>query len=257
MLPKLTATQFVRVMTTGRTSPLLCGCEDEDGNHAGEFVVKLLGGSSGALLEIVGSRLASHFGILVPEPAAVEVTQEFARVLVDILPGLARPIEASAGPNFGSRVIKPMSTWLVGRTIPEAMFRDATNVFAFDALIQNPDRRAENPNLFTQADSIYAYDHETSFSFLMALASSAEPWNLEREAYLEKHVFYSRLKAKAIHLGDFANRLRTIGPGTFQRIREEMPPSWIHDHLGEIQAHLLVVQEHAEQFIEQVRRRLA
>jgi hypothetical protein len=64
------------------------------------------------------------------------------------------------------------------------MWRDAVNIFAFDALIQNPDRRSANPNLFTQGDNIYVYDHETSFSFLVAVVKSAEPWNLEAEQYL-------------------------------------------------------------------------
>jgi RNAse (barnase) inhibitor barstar len=151
-----------------------------------------------------------------------------------------------------------MTTWLVGRMIPEAMFRDATNIFAFDALIQNPDRRVANPNLFTQGDSIYVYDHEeTSFSFLLALSPSTEPWNLERETYLEDHVFYSRLRAKEIDLKDFGQNLKALTTDVLMGIREEVPLEWAHKDLIGIEGHLTKIQKNADEFVEQIRRRLA
>jgi hypothetical protein len=80
-------------MTTGRTFPILCGCVDQDDQRVGEYVVKLLGnrgvGASGALLEFVGSRLAQHFGILVPEPAAVRIDPGFAEAVIEVSPELS------------------------------------------------------------------------------------------------------------------------------------------------------------------------
>jgi len=138
------------------------------------------------------------------------------------------------------------------------MFRDATNIFAFDALIQNPDRRVENPNLFTQGDSIYVYDHEeTSFSFLVAVSPSEEPWNLEREAYLDRHVFYSGLRAKEIDLVDFGQWLKDLTPEVLTTIREEVPQEWAHEDQKRIEGHLVEVQKNTEKFLEQIRRRLA
>jgi hypothetical protein len=151
-----------------------------------------------------------------------------------------------------------MTTWLVGRMIPEAMFRDATNIFAFDALIQNLDRRVANPNLFTQGDSIYVYDHEeTSFSFLLALSPPPEPWNLEGETYLRDHVFYRRLRAKEIDLKDFGQNLKALTGEVLTGIREEVPPEWAHEDLERIEGHLMKAQRNADKFIEQIRRRLA
>jgi|SRR5579859_280211 len=261
MLLRLTATQFVRVMTSGRTNPILCGCSDSAGNPAGEFIVKLLGqpnaGSAGALFELVASRLAQYFDILVPEAAAIEITRDFAEVVADVQPQLAAALRAGVGLNFGSRVIKPMSTWLVGRSIPETMLPDAIKIFAFDALIQNPDRRADNPNLFTQGDDIYAYDHETSFSFLFALAASPQPWNLEDQNYLQHHVFYSRLKSRELDLNDFRDRLNALTAIVLARIKTEAPKEWMHGNWERIEAHLNEICAHADEFVEQVRRRLA
>ena len=260
MLKRLTATQFIQVMTTGRTSPLLCGCSNQNGAPVGEFVVKLLGrpdnGGYGALFEIVASRLAKHFGILVPEAAVVEVTTDFAQLLSDSLPALVPAIKASVGPNFGTRVISPMSTWFVGRVIPEAMFADAAKIFAFDALIQNVDRRTEKPNLFTQGDNLYVYDHENSFSFLFALGVDSKPWILERDTYLDNHPFYSRLKSKKLDLDDFKERLTGLTDNALLKIRREIPDEWIHEYLNRIESHLTEAREHADEFVEQVTRRL-
>ena len=177
--------------------------------------------------------------------------------LADRNPELAASLRASIGLNFGSRILYPVSTWPVNRSIPEAMWRDAVNIFAFDALIQNPDRRTENPNLFTQGDSIYVYDHETSFSFLLALIKPDEPWNIEGETYLANHVFYRRLKSREIDLADFEERLKSLDADVLAEIREEVPEEWQHDDIDKIEAHLTAIHDHAEEFIEQVRRRLA
>ena len=257
MLARLTATQFIRNMTSGRTAPLLFGCADQNGRHDGEFVVKFLS-VKGTLFELVGSRLATHFGILVPEPAAIQVEQDFADVVNERLRQQMPARNIGVGLNFGSRIINPMTTWLVDRVIPEAMFQDAANIFAFDALIQNPDRRVDNPNLFAQGDNIFVYDHEeTSFSFLVAVSPSDEPWNLERETYLTRHVFYSRLKGKQIDLGDFSHCLKALTPEALMTIREEVPPEWAHEDLKGIESHLMKVRKNADKFVEQIRRRLA
>jgi hypothetical protein len=238
----------------------MCGCVDQNGQAVGEYVVKLLGNRSdsvpGALFEFVGSRLATHFGILVPQPASVEIDSTFAEAIIEAFPPLSTPVRDSVGLNFGSRLVNPMSTWLVGRAIPEAMWRDATNIFAFDALIQNPDRRPDNPNLFTRGDEIYVYDHETSFSFLLAIRPSETPWNLEDESYLNNHVFYSRLKSKEIDLRDFAERLDALTSAVLSNLRAEVPPEWMHPNLERIETHLMRIREHSSEFIEQVRRRL-
>jgi hypothetical protein len=261
MLLRLTATQFVRVMTSGRTNPILCGCSNSAGNPAGEFIVKLLGqpkdGNCGALFELVASRIAQYFDILVPEAAAIEVTTDFAEIVAEVQPQLAATLRAAVGLNFGSRVINPMTTWLVGRSIPEAMIADAVKVFAFDALIQNPDRRADNPNLFTQGDDIYAYDHEMSFSFLFALAVSHQSWNLEDQNYLKQHVFHSRLKSRELDFTNFRDRLNALTEIVLARIKAEVPKEWTHENLERIEAHLNEIREHTDEFVEQVRRRLA
>jgi hypothetical protein len=214
-------------------------------------------GARGLLREFVASRLANHFGLLVPEPAAVSVELEFVDAIADQNRELSNSMRASIGLNFGSRVLHPVSTWMVNRQIPEAIRRDAVNIFAFDALIENPDRRTGNPNLLVQGDSIYVLDHEAGFSFLLALARPAESWVLEGETYLSEHVFYQRLRRQEIDLDDFYDRLRALSDEVLAEIRREVPSEWLHPDLDAIETHLVEARTHADQFVEQVRRRLA
>jgi hypothetical protein len=261
MLHSLVATQFIRFMTTGRTAPLLCGCEDHQQKSVGEYVVKLRGslerGNAGLLCELVGSRLAAHFGILVPEPALVEIDKVFADLVADRHPEKRGSLRGSVGLNFGSKLLRGMTTWPVDKAIPEGMWRCAVDVFAFDALIQNPDRRYSNPNLFTLGDDIFVYDHEMSFSFLLDILPSDTPWILETQRYLSDHAFFKRLKSKEIDLDDFAERLRGLSDEAIAQIRTDVPQEWIDEGLDRIENHLQKVRGHADQFIEQVKRRLS
>jgi hypothetical protein len=266
MTRRLVAAQFHRLMETGRTSPLLCGCEDSAERHIGDYVVKLRGSverrESGMLSEIVCSQIAAHFGILVPEPSIVEINRSFAELVAAQLVALRRPevakgILGSIGLNFGSQLLTGVGTWPVDKQIPEAMLDSAVDLFAFDALVQNPDRSYDNPNVFTRGDAMFAYDHEVAFSFLLDIRPSPTPWLLDREAYLDRHVFFARLKGKQIDLANFAKRLWLLTDDLLAAMRASVPESWANPDWLKVEAHLRAMREHADEFVESVRRRLA
>lgn len=258
MIRRLTATTFLRAATSGRSAPLFCGCVEGVDGPTQEFVVKILDVKQGALLELLGSRLATHFGILVPEPIAVHLGADFvALLLADGRFGdRAQLFQSNIGLNFASRYLSPVAQWQSGRKIPEALLSMAVDIFAFDALTQNPDRRATNPNLFIKGDEIYVYDHETSFSFLQAILPSPKPWVVEGELYLKEHIFYAGLKGKKIDLSNFSGHLVSLSDGVLQGIRDEVPPEWMHGSLELIEAHLRSVRAHVEEFGVQIQRSL-
>ncbi len=80
-------------------------------------------------------------------------------------------------------MVTGFATWPVDHSIPAAMWQTAVDIFAFDALIQNPDRRYSNPNLFTKGDRVYIYDHEMAFSSLLDVLPTPEPWLLSSQQY--------------------------------------------------------------------------
>ena len=256
MIPRLTATQFERFMTSGRTAPALCGCEDQAGTMVGEYVVKLRGsiGESGLLNELFAARLAGHFGLPSPEPAVIAIDQALVDLVANTQPAQAARIRGSVGLNFGTRALSGVSTWPVDKSIPEAMWQAALDIFAFDALVQNPDRRFSNPNIFVRGESLLIFDHETAFSFLVALSPPATPWTLADQQYLADHVFYRKLKSKAIDLTGFTASLGGLSDALLDGIAADVPAEWNNGNVPRIEHHLRSVREHAAEFAEDVRR---
>ena len=266
MIPRLIAAQFHRFMESGRTSPALCGCEDESGNSAGDFVVKLRGGldhgDTDLLCELIASRLATHFGLAVPPPALVVIDAAFAELVASLEangpdPRRAETMRNSIGLNFGSRLLSGMSPWPVDKWIPEAMWQGATDVFAFDALVQNPDRRFDNQNLLTRGNDIFLFDHELAFSFLLDVLTPDMPWRLDGQRYLTDHVFYRKLKSRPIDLTGFTASLAALSGPALNGILADVPPEWNNKSWLKIHRHLRAVSGHALEFAEEVRRKLA
>lgn len=264
MIPELIATQFYRFMSSGRTSPALVGCTEPSGEPAGEFVVKLKGaleqGGAGLLNELIAARLAVHFGIAFPEAAVVAIEEPLARLISKIEPVHSERTLRSIGLNFGTRLLVGANTWPSGKSIPDMMLSACTEVFMFDAMIQNPDRRVENPNLLTRGDSVFIFDHEMAFSFLRILPMfrSVESWKMEgQRPSLERHVFYRALKGKAIDCEGFLERLQRLSDGVIQQAIAEIPQEWKNDDVPRIEQHLCSIRDHAEEFAEEARRFLA
>jgi hypothetical protein len=259
MIPRLAATQFKRFMESGRTFPALCGCSDESGKPAGEYVVKLRGavdGREAALVnELLGAVLASYFRLAAPEPAVIFLDPKFTDLVSVDHPSRREVLQASAGWNFGTKHMPAAGTWPVDMPIPWDRFDSAVEIFAFDALIQNPDRRFNNPNVLADGSKFYVFDHEVAFSFLRAIPPTATPWIVDQERYLEHHVFYRKLKSKPIELEGFTSRLAEMPDAFLDSFVAEVPHEWDNqDCVTRIVAHLRTVRDHATEFAESIRR---
>lgn len=231
------------------------------GNPAGEYVVKLTGamerGVAGHLCELIASRVATELGVMVPVPAIVMLDEAFVRLVADARrrenPLAAERIGRSAGLNFGSKQLTGVATWPTDRELPAAQRQAAAEIFAFDALIENPDRGFRNPNLFTAGDDLIVFDHETAFSFLLDVLPTGEPWKLARTPYLSDHVFFHRLRGKVIDLERFESALAALDGG----LVADVPEEWNNGDVERIYDHLRGCRDHAGEFVEAVRRRLA
>jgi hypothetical protein len=153
VLQKAEATVFHRFMTSGRTSPAVFGCVREGNDDEDDYVVKLAGGGetglAGLLCEAVAAELADYFGIDHPQQALVELNEDLANLVASQERSKATLIGRSVGINFGAKLLTNMVTWPIDRKPSASQFERACEIFAFDALTQNPDRRFSNPNLGT------------------------------------------------------------------------------------------------------------
>lgn len=233
---QLTANQFIRRMGVGRTCPVLLGAEDGEGRTV-EVVTKLRGPELSAkaqIAELVAALLAAHLGLEVPQAAVVDVAADFEAI---VPPNLASAFRASPGRNFGSvHLGTSFTTWPVGRS-PAGVQRDqAAEIFAFDLLVQNADRRATNPNLWSRSERVGVYDHEQAFSFLYLpiIGGVPRPWVLADQAgafrFMEGHAFYPSLRGTKLNVGPFESRLAALSDEVIESLLEAVPAEWQQGH---------------------------
>jgi hypothetical protein len=146
-ITRLQAVSVLKVLSHGRTKPCLILCKDAaDTEH--EVVVKWRAGMDlkeiGLVCELVASLLADDLDLPIPKPYTVEVEAEFHHAIGNT--AVSALAKNSVGLNFGSQKLPPgFSTWAKDKPIPMAMRPLAAEIFAFDVLVQNPDRRRTIP----------------------------------------------------------------------------------------------------------------
>ncbi len=250
-IPYLHASSYQRRMTVGRTRPCLFSCENADGDLNGEYVVKLRAGLDnpdvGLFSELFASQLATFLDIPTPEPAIIIVNPELADIIEE--PQLEHDIRSSTGHNFGSKVITGgFDTWPIGEAIPPSLKQLACEVFAFDAMIQNPDRKPENPNILWRGHELYVIDHETSFSFVYPIIGQESTMD-----FLRDHLFYQSFKEEAINLDRFAGALETLSEERLNNMITNIPDEWNNEHIPKIVNHINSITNHVNEFIDEIR----
>ena len=117
-------------------------------------------------LQLISALLAEDLDLPVPKPFLVEVPDGFHAGIAT--PEVSKLAQASVGLNFGGQKTTSRIHHLgKGQAHSIPFLRPlAAEIFAFDVLTQNPDRRQVNPNLLTNGEELYLCDHEQAFSFL-------------------------------------------------------------------------------------------
>jgi hypothetical protein len=233
----LTATRFIRPMKVGRTGALLLGCEDAKAKPH-EVVVKLRGPEitvKSQIAELICALLAHDLGLDVPTPAVVDMPVGFEAVVAS--PAVAAAIKASPGINFGSLLLEAFTPWPTDRPLIGAMRDRAATIFAFDALIQNPDRRIDGvtSNLWSRSDTIGVFDHEMALRFLyLSLGAFACPWvpadQIASFDFLKRHVFYAALRSRPVDLDTFEDGLRKLTTARIDGYVRAVPKEWQSGH---------------------------
>ncbi len=150
-----------RVLSTLRGSswPVLVQTDER------KLVVKLRGTAEGLLplvAEMVVGALAEALELATPERQLVEIGPELASD--DPHEELADLLRRSVGLNLGLSWLdgfRNVTAADAGRIEPEL----AAAIVWFDALVQNPDRTARNPNLMIKAGQIQLIDHGAALDF--------------------------------------------------------------------------------------------
>ncbi len=243
MLARLSAVEFVRAAVVGRTCPLILNCEAVDGSVVPVYV-KFSASCEQREVHLAREVLAACFGgdlgLPLPEPYLVDIPDGWS----EVLPEPHRDVVSrSSKVAFGSRMVTGgYSAWTSDTRVTESMVSTLSDIFAFDALIQNPDRRPENPNCLVNGEKIRIIDHEMAFSHRLSLGWRP-PWVKGGLNWLERknsHIFMSGLKRHGAELQNVEQRLGAINAQRLENYRDALPIQWANAGVDVDSAMLLI-----------------
>ena len=191
----------------------------------------------------MGAQLASALDLRVPEACLLEITPEFAATVPN--PEIAEIMKRSIGWNFGSRKLPPGYTnVLAGRPLLLTFRATAAEIFAFDGIIQNPDRRVSNPNCLTNGSEMVILDHELAFSFLMDIFPQKPPWDGGNVSFLRDHVFFEPLRQTPVSFDRLAGAVDALKYEHLARFTDAVPLEWAggKDAAGQILEYILLMK---------------
>jgi hypothetical protein len=172
----------------------------------------------------------------IPKPATIEVDDSLADLVHD--EQVASRIRASVGLNFGTKLLSPgYVVWTPYQSIPRGIEQMALEIVAFDALIDNGDRRMNNPNLLAKQNEIFIIDHETAFSFCRLLGPHRVPFESCNMDFLRDHPLVHGLKHCTIGLQRFELELQRMDQSAVQSICTA-PSEFGKAHLDKIETWL-------------------
>jgi len=198
MLPVYKAIQFVGVITKGaRNEPWIVIVRTPNGLK--HFVVKLFDAdfietSDCVANEILGNILAREFNLQTPQAALIDFDSSFISSLrrfdvIDILD------QKDGRVKFGTELLDDYNQFDPNAFLPsEAKEIFAIdNLFAFDNLIRNADRKRHPVNLLIRSDGAYLIDHELSFDLKGDIKNELQTWDWPTR-FWQEHVCYGLLK---------------------------------------------------------------
>lgn len=210
-----------------------------------KFHSEVTGGPTGLLFEFVAAQLAAHLQIPMPEPALIEIDPRLAEVVQE--EEVANRIRASAGLNFGTKFLSAgYVTWQVDDSIPSSLRQIASEVMAFDAVIDNADRSRQNPNLLWKGDKLFVFDHEKAFAFTRLIGEPQDPFGYESMRFLRNHPFFADLHGQTIDLSRFFARLEELPDSHIDEILSAIPTAFGKEYVGKIRQRLVNARERAK-----------
>jgi hypothetical protein len=190
--------------------------------------------------------LARFLNVPTPEAAIVTIDANLAELVSAHNPAVGARMRASIGFNFGSRYLTGHATLPAGQSLPPATRPTATGIIAFDALIENVDRRRINPNLLVKGSSVRAFDHETAFAFVYDFMKRS--W-IDKLSFLKEHALYASLQGRDdLDLTDFLAALTSITDTDLDSICAAIPEDFGTSYLGPICDHVRLASAEAEDF---------
>ncbi|MGB0930780.1 MAG: HipA family kinase [Chitinophagales bacterium] len=268
MLPVYKATAIDQeALLGGSTRPCLMTVMDDKGDIAGSYVVKIFKHYNTEQYnptnkELYGNVLAKEFDLNTPKPALIQVNNSLISQLKksdryknwDIISGTYFGCELVENTlDFNQKALQKSEQW------------EIENVFAFDVLIRNVDRRVSKPNMFFKDGSIILIDHELSLNIDRSFDSYLQIENAWRFITNEhrdaRHLFLDYLKKQnkkeEVTFNDFLELLRTLNLRQLDEVANQLEDLGLYpiDYVP-IKAYLREVKQNPHAFAKLLKKML-
>ncbi len=219
MAQRLTGVRYVVPLREGGSLPAVV--ETGDGRS---FVVKFRGAGQGPralIAELLVADIARSLDLPVPEPAVIQLDDEFGRAEPD--PEIQDILRGSVGLNFGLAFLSGALGFDPATDAAAMSPERAADVVWLDAYLTNVDRTPRNPNLLLWHDGVWLIDHGAALFF-------HHRWQAWRERI---HSAFPQIKdhvllpvAGSLEAADERLRPR-LTPELFRHIVSEVPDAWL------------------------------
>jgi hypothetical protein len=250
------AEQFYSFTQNGYSRPARIGCARADGSKVDAYV-KFIGGVEtrefGLVAELFCSLLAREIGLNVPTPFIVNLSPEFLAGVPNLAQDL---VKRSLGLNFASESA-PVGFSLVPPEprVPMALRPSAAEIYAFDIIIQNCDRKADNPNMLWDRSRFMLIDHERALGFVRENPTSSFS-SLELDRYYD-HVFYTAVSPGDAEFGRLTEALGRLTAARIDSLLGKIPEPWqVRKDLAKVRDHLSWIVANRLQVCNLIRERL-
>jgi len=175
-------------------------------------------------------------------------------------PAKKEKLVSSPGLNYGSRLIAP--GFYEYQYIPLDLHQKALDIFSFDLLIWNIDRRITKPNLMQVPSDFILFDHEQAFVFAspgMIIGGMPDPWEVKNEPWISDHVFFPELKriGNSLDIDHFFMKLIQITDQILDTIVMQIPDEWQSEEIENIVTHIQVARDSVDLMVRCVQEILA
>ncbi|GHB68560.1 hypothetical protein GCM10007390_22450 [Persicitalea jodogahamensis] len=231
---------------------------DEITGARGQYVVKFMKAprmsTKAACCELLGAWIGKELDMTVAEPAVIRVSAEFADTLAG--QGSYKNVANSVGLNFGTMYEAGYSSIITSSiSSGSRLFDQAKDVLALDTYLSNADRGSAKPNLLTNGNHFFLFDHELAFSFtsLLSFLRNATPWMLNdsEKDMCRKHCLYVSLKDNVVDFKGFVDEFSRINDYFWERVEYFIPAAWLSeqkDFLNDVKMHSQAINAHKKEF---------
>jgi len=244
----------------GTTEPMLirgiCTTTQEKDDYVVKFKRSPRMSIESSCRELIAAFIAMEIDLNTVQPALISVNQDFINT-VKGHDGYKAASE-SIGFNFGTVYKCGYSVLIKNQILEDELMKYAEEIFAFDLLISNPDRRTEKPNLLCDGSNILIFDHEMAFSYTTSIFKNPTPWILDEYDYAtyKNHYFYHYLRKNGFSFEAFSNKLKLLDQNFWRKLSVLIPEEWKNDQVELIMKTLNLIINNKDTFIKEIKKLL-